>query len=230
MSVFKAACAVWDFDGTIIDSFKIFEDTLPEVAARWGYTAPPREVLLKNFHGRFKDAIHTLFGLEGDELDRFCADFIETEEYRYEHPDSLCYADALDLLRRNHEAGVRQIIVTNRSHHSDTRLGSPRNLAKRPPLAGLIDAVVCGDDSSEFHKPDARVLDQVERELGINRDQLIVIGDQFVDADLAHNLSVHAVLVTRNGETVPHLDKLQDGWESKTTLVNDLGQISIKPL
>jgi FMN phosphatase YigB (HAD superfamily) len=121
-------------------------------------------------------------------------------------------------------------MVTNRFHHSDTRLGSPRNLAKQPPLAGLIDAVVCGDDNDEFHKPDARVLDAAERDLGFARNQLIVIGDQFVDADLAHNLDVHAVIVTRNGDSVPHLDKLRDGWESRVTLVKDLGQISIKPL
>jgi phosphoglycolate phosphatase-like HAD superfamily hydrolase len=227
---FNAACAVWDFDGTIIDSFKIFEESLPEVLQRWGKQMPSRDLLLNNYHGRFKDAIHTLFGFEGDELDRFCMDFVETEEHLYQNPEGLYYEDAVDLLQRNHEAGIRQIIVTNRFHHRDTRLGSPRNLAKRSPLAGLIDAVVCGDDNSDFHKPDARMLDKVERDLGINRSELIVIGDQFVDADLAHNLSAHAIIVTRNGDSVPHLDKLRDGWENQVTLIKDLGQISIKPL
>lgn len=228
MLEFNAACAVWDFDGTIIDSFKIFEDTLPEVLARWGKKIPPREVLLNNYHGRIKDAIHTIFGFEGEQLDRFCTDFIETEEHRYEHPENLYYVDAIDLLKRNHEAGIRQIIVSNRTHHSDTRLGSPRNLANRAPLTGLIDAVVCGDDF-DFYKPDARLLDVVERELGLDRRRHIVIGDQFVDAHLAHNLGVHAVIVTRNGDAIPHLDKLADGWENKVSLVKDLGQISIRP-
>lgn len=229
MLEFSAACAAWDFDGTIINSFKIFEETLPEVLRRWGLTMPPRELLLNNYHGRFKDAIHTLFGLEGEALDRFCTDFMQTEEHLYQSPEGLYYADAIDLLRRNHEAGVRQIIVTNRFHHSDSRLGSPRNLAQQPPLAGLIDAAICGDDNSEYHKPDARVLDAIDQTLGLDKSRHIVIGDQFVDADLAHNLDVAAIIVTRHGDSVPHLDKLRDGWENRVSLVKDLGQISIKP-
>lgn len=229
MLEFSAACAVWDFDGTIIDSFKIFEETLPEVLTRWGLSMPPREVLLNNYHGRFKDAIHTIFGIDGEQLDQFCTDFIATEEHLYENPEDLYYSDAIDLLQRNHAAGVRQIIVSNRTHHSDTRLGSPRNMAARPPLAGRIDAVVCGDDF-DFFKPDARLLDKAERDLGLTRNKLIVIGDQFVDANLAHNLGVHAVIITRNSDTVPHLDKLRDDWESNVSLVKDLAHVSIKPV
>lgn len=226
---YRAACAVWDFDGTLIDSFKIYEEVLPTVLQKWGFLIPHRDILLNNYHGRLKDAIQAVCGVEGEELDRFCVEFIEAEEYRYQEPSSLYFSDAVDLLRRNHAAGVRQIIVSNRSHHNDLRLGSPRNLARQKPLKGLIDAVVCGDDN-EFYKPDARMLDAVECELGVKSSQIVVIGDQFVDAELAHNLGARAVLVTRNGDSVPHLNKLRDGWEGRVELVKDLHQVSIESL
>jgi phosphoglycolate phosphatase-like HAD superfamily hydrolase len=127
-------------------------------------------------------------------------------------------------MKRCREAGLKQIIVSNRPHHNDSRLGSPRNLAKRPPLADFIDAVVCGDDN-EFHKPDARMLDAAERGLGLSRDSQRVIGDQNVDAEMAHNLGVNAILVSRNGD-IPHLEKLPEGWQSKVQIVKSLDGIS----
>lgn len=86
--------------------------------------------------------------------------------------------------------------------------------------------MVCGDDG-EFHKPDARTLDAAERDLGLRREELVVVGDQFVDGVLAHNLGVRGVLVSRNGEEIPHLEQLADGWESRIAIVRSLGEVTI---
>lgn len=223
---YYAAGVVWDFDGTLLDSFGLQESVLTEVLQRRGMPVPPHEVFVSNYHGRLIDSIQGICGAEGDLLQEIYEDFIQSEEHHYEHPDDLFFADALDLLKRCHKAGLKQIIVSNRPHHSDGRVGSPRNLARRQPLAGLIDAVVCGDDNA-FHKPDARMLDAAEHELGLSRGDLLVVGDQFVDAEMAHNLGVRAVLVSRNGADIPHLDRLADGWQDKVAIVGDLHQVSI---
>lgn len=218
---------VWDLDGTLLDSYGLQVNGLTEILKRRGMTVPSPEVFLHNYHGRLKDSLGAIAGVDGPLLDEIYEEFIRNEEHRYEKPDDLYFADAIDLLRRTHVIGLKQILVSNRPHFSDERLGSPRNLAKKPPLAGLIDVVVCGGDT-EFHKPDARMLDVAERELGLNRKELVVLGDQFVDAELAHNLGVRGVLVARSGNDIPHLERLPDGWEDRITIVKNLGEVSIK--
>jgi HAD superfamily hydrolase (TIGR01549 family) len=222
----NVAGIVWDFDGTLLDSFKLQESVLTEVLERRSMPVPAHELFVHNYHGRLIDSIQGICGVEGDLLQEIYEDFIQSEERHYENPDDLFFPDALDLLKRSHAAGLKQIIVSNRPHHSDSRLGSPRNLAKREPLADLVDIVVCGDDNA-FHKPDARMLDVAEHELGLSRKDLLVVGDQFVDAEMAHNLGTQAVLVSRDGENIPHLDRLTDGWQSTVQIVSSLAQVFV---
>lgn len=229
MVTLKAQGVVWDFDGTILDSFKLQVDTLTEVMQRRGLPVPPYDVFVHNYHGLLRDSIKNICNVDGSQLDEIFEEFIQTEEHHYEHPGDMYYADAIDLLRRTHAAGLKQIIVSNRVHHDPDRLGSPRNLARREPLAGMIELAVCGDDN-EFHKPDARVLDEAERILGLERDKLIIIGDQFVDAELTYNLGARAVLVSRTGQPIPHLDRLKDGWQDHVTIVKNLSDVSVLPL
>lgn len=229
MVTHNAQGVVWDFDGTILDSFKLNTSTMTEVMQRRGMKVPPPEVFAHNYHGLLRDSIKHICGVDGALLDELFEEFIQTEERHYERPDNLYFADALDLLRRNHKAGLKQIIVSNRVHHSAGHLGSPRNLSCREPLAGIIELVVCGNDN-EFHKPDARVLDEAEHLLGLERDKLLVIGDQFVDAELAHNLGGRAVLVARTEQDIPHLDKLKDGWQDHVSIVKSLSDVSVVPL
>jgi phosphoglycolate phosphatase-like HAD superfamily hydrolase len=222
----SAKGVVWDLDGTLLNSFRLHEDVLTDVLVRRTMVVPPHEVFVKNYHGRLRDSIQAISGTDGSLLEELYEDFIQSEEHHYKDPTTLYFPDALDLLQRSHSAGLRQIIISNRPHYSDSRLGSPRNLAKKSPLAGLVELVVCGDDS-ELHKPDAHVLDAAERSLGLKRSELVVVGDQFVDAEFAHNLGVPAVLVARDGADIPHLDTLHDGWQEHVTIVGDLREVSI---
>lgn len=226
MVALKAQGVVWDFDGTILDGFKNDVDTLTEVMRHHGLTVPPYDVFVQNYHGLLRDSIKNICRVDGALLDEIFEEFIQIQECHFERPGDVYYADAFDLLRRNHAAGLKQIIVSNRVHHDNDRLGSPRNLIHREPLAGMIELAVCGDDNT-FHKPDARVLDEAERVLGLSRDSLLVIGDQYVDAALAHNLGARAVLVSRAGQGIPHLDKLKDGWQDHVTIVKSLSDVSV---
>jgi phosphoglycolate phosphatase-like HAD superfamily hydrolase len=224
---FSAQGIIWDLDGTLLSGFKLYVAGLTAILQRRGIALPKPEAFVQNYHGPMRDTIYRLTGLEEETLDAVYHEFIQKEEYYYEHPEVLYFADGVRLLQRCHKAGLKQIIVSNRTHYSDERLGSPRNLAKKPPLAGMIDAVVCGDDN-DFHKPDARMLDTAERTLGLSRDSFLVIGDQYVDAELAHNVGVPAVLVKREPGDIPHLDRLPDGWQNRVSIVSSLDEVSIQ--
>jgi len=218
---------IWDFDGTLFNSFQIAEEVLTEVFHRRGIAIPTHEAFLHNYHGHLRDSIRELSHRDGDELEGLYEEFILSEEHHYDDPLHLYFDDALDLLRRNHSTELKQIIVSNRPHFNDDRKGSPRNLATRPPLVGYIEAVVCGDDT-DYHKPDARVVDEAEHRLGLARRDLVVLGDQFVDVELATNLGCQAVIVTRGNDKMPHSDKLPDGWQQRVHMVKSLQDVSVE--
>ena len=217
---------VWDLDGTLLDSKLLKETVLNEVLRRRGLPTPTRQEYLHNSGGRLLETIQALTGLTGSLLQEIYDDFIQSEERYYERPESLFFKDALKLMQRAHRAGLTQILISNRPHYNDARMGSPRNLAKKLPLAGYIDAVVCGDDH-DFCKPDPQILGRVEAELGLVRSELLLVGDEQVDIALACNIGARAVVVSRNDTPPPRLNELPAGWESRTQIVPNLHAVSV---
>ncbi len=224
---FAVSGLIWDLDGTLMDSVQLKEVVLNGVLNRRGLPTPTHQQYLNTSGGRMLETIQNLTGLTGSLLQDVYDEFIGSEEHYYEQPESLFFTDALLLMRRARRAGLTQILISNRPHYNDARLGSPRNLANRLPLAGYMDAVVCGDDH-DYYKPDPRVLERVEAGLGLVRSELLVVGDQHVDIALACNLGAQAVVVSRNGETLDHLDELPAGWESTVQIVTSFKDVVLE--
>ncbi len=200
---------IWDFDGTLIDSFDIYVSVLSEALARNVFKMPERSMLLTNFHSSLEDSIKTALKLQdGAVLDTIMTDFLEVQKTYYEHPNDHLFEDGLALVRRAHKAGLQQIIVSNRAH-IDRGVASPRYLVENSDLAGKIEYIVCGDEV-EYRKPDVRAVDNALRDLGLDLSACLVVGDQFVDAQFAHNLGINAILVDRAGQGIAHLDTLHD--------------------
>lgn len=213
---------LWDLDGTILDSIGVLEDGLASVLPKYNLQRPSRETLEKNFHGKLEASIDgALGGIDGELLDKIVAEFLTVQDAYYEHIDSHLFADAIGLMGRLHKAGKRQIITTSRAHQGRLR-ASPRHIVENSIMKNYISRVICGDDS-EYHKPDPRLLQAVSVE---SLGNILVIGDQFVDAELAHNLNARAILVARSGSSVPHLERLRDNWQAKTEVVSSLSVVA----
>jgi len=211
---------IWDLDGTLINSFEIFCEVLEETARRNKLAVPDKSAMFHNFHGSLEDSIKHSLGLSDHEpMGALVVDFLKVQEKYYEHPDDHLFADALGLAKRAHSAGLRQILVTNRAH-ADRGNASPRHIVENTQLKGMIGTIVCADEVA-FRKPDARVLDGVE----FSVSGTLVIGDQFVDAELAHNLGVHAVIADRIGQGIAHIDTLPDA--ANFSVVKSLDEVMV---
>jgi phosphoglycolate phosphatase-like HAD superfamily hydrolase len=150
--------------------------------------------------------------------------FYALDNQAIENVDDHLFADAIDLARRLHQSGKRQIVTTNRPHGIDRGNGSPRALIQNSCLHEYITDVLCGDDG-EYRKPHRQFL---EARFGSNLETLgrmIFIGDQFVDAEFARNCDSPAILVARNN-TIAHLDRL-DTREQRTQIVASLNAIHV---
>lgn len=220
---------VWDLDGTLLDSFGIYRDCLNEVLRQLNRPEVPERILRNNHHGFIEDSIADVLREAGqklrkDELAEVIHNFYVLDNAYIKDVDLHLFEDAIELAQRAHKAGKRQIVVTNRPHGTDRGNGSPRSLVANSRLGDIVDDVLCGDDS-EFRKPHREFLEARFGSDLTDLGEIIVIGDQFVDAEFARNIGCKAVLVTRV-DKIAHLDKL-DRWEEYAQIVSSLRNVQV---
>jgi phosphoglycolate phosphatase-like HAD superfamily hydrolase len=158
------------------------------------------------------------------ELAEVIRNFYVLDNAYIKNVDHHLFEDAIDLAERTHKAGKRQVVVTNRPHGTDRGNGSPRNLVENSRLSNFVSDILCGDDSG-YRKPYREFL---EARFGSDLTELgkiIVIGDQFVDAEFAHNIGCPAILVSRT-EKLAHLDRLNN-WEEYVQIVSSLREVKV---
>lgn len=217
---------VWDLDGTVIDSFGIFSEVLGNVVPNYGRQMPNEQTIRANYHGSLHDSIDAaLGGIKNDELEKIVADFLSIQDAHYEVVEHHIFPDALGLARRARAAGMYQVLVTNRNHEGRLN-ASPRSIVERSSLKTLIDEVVCGDDT-EHRKPKPAVIEHLLKTGKVRGEKAVVVGDQFVDAQFAHNLGSTAILVERSGLEIAHLDTFTPEDRDRIVIVSSLDEITL---
>lgn len=215
---------IWDFDGTIIDSLGVMQGVLAEVLPKYGYEVPSDEIMAKNFHGTLHDSISTaLGGVEPAIMKTILEEFLLRQSLYYEDAERHFLADSVGLVGRASRAGLTQIIVTNRDHIG-RELASPRSIVERSRLGSSFTRVIAGDDSS-YRKPDPAVLGTFLNEYKLAPEDLLVIGDQFVDAEFALNLGAQAIIVDRAGAGLHYAERLPAGWHDAVTIMPSLDAV-----
>jgi len=216
---------VWDFDGTVINSFGIFFEITQTLAPQFGKPVPSQEVARKNYHGTLRDSIHSVFGggMPDEELDAATLAFVETQHSYYEEIDDHLIDDAIRLSNRALRKGLKQAIVTNRYHEGHGK-ASPREIVANTVLQDSIHAVLCGDDG-QYRKPDPRVLADYLRSENLIAEKLLIIGDQFVDVQFAMNLHAQGILVMRDRDELVNSHLLEDGWQKYVSIVKSLDEV-----
>lgn len=216
---------IWDLDGTLIDSFGVYAEIIQEAATLSGLPVPSEAVMRHNFHGSLDQTIKDTFDMvDGESFDILLNDFLRVQEDYYSHPEEHLFTDAKRLIEQFAKLGITQVIATNRAHAARGS-ASPRYLVANSSLRRYITDLVCGDET-DHHKPDPKVLAGIPAAQGLQGSQIVVIGDQVVDAQLAQNLGGQAILVNRGDGMVPHLERL--GEDKKFLLeVSSLDQVEL---
>jgi phosphoglycolate phosphatase-like HAD superfamily hydrolase len=215
---------IWDLDGTLIDSFRVFIAILADLAKESGRPMPDEDRLLMNYHGSLEDTLRQTLDIESqEEADRLIDLFVQKQEnYYLGDVNGHLFDDAVSLAEIAAEKNLPQLLLTNRDHKGRGS-GSPKAIVAATVLANCIHEVRAGDEVT-YRKPDKRsVADWLEAK-GLKAEQTLVIGDQFVDAQLAINIGARAILVKRNG-IIPHAEEIQK--HELITTVNNLTEVEL---
>lgn len=216
----------WDLDGTLIDSFELYCHVITEIARNRGLPPLSKVDAARNYHGTLGDSLAAAFPtVPPDQMGGIAEEFIDIQEKHYEEDvDRHFFEDAVRLVHAAEIMGLRQVVITNREH-GGRRFASPRSIIERSVIAGFIHEIRCGDEV-KARKPDPRSLDDWLASQQLSPDRLLVVGDQFVDAQLAVNLGSRAVLAARSGE-VHHINQTLESNPESVFLVDTLDEVEL---
>lgn len=172
--------AIFDLDGTILDTLEDLADALNHALTEFGY--PTRTLPeVRRFVG---NGIRNLIrrgapaGTQEAEIDRLHAVF--TAHYNAHCADKTRpYAGIPELLTALRDRGIRTAVVSNKPD------GAVKPLCARY-FPGLFDAAV-GERTGVARKPAPDSVNAVLAELGFDRSEAVYIGDSEVDIATAWN-------------------------------------------
>ena len=195
-----APIAVFDLDGTLVDTAPDLADTLNLILAREGLPPIPydearmmigagaRAMLERGLRSRAHD-------LPQETTDRLFQDFIG--HYAEHIADrSRLFPGAAVALDRLAQAGFALAVCTNKLEWLSKRLLDELGM-------GAKFAVVCGQDTFGVKKPDPLVLQRIIERAGADPRRTVMVGDSETDILLARAAQVPVVAVDFGYTPIP---------------------------
>lgn len=169
---------IFDFDMTLADTASVIVSLLNEVAEEFGYPAMPAQKVLPIVgYGHEIMLSHVTGEKDPDKLYRMRERYRQVCRERM--PDMMVYfPDVPDSLRQLKKEGLLLGILSQKPHAALS--GS----LEKHGLDRYID-VITGCEDAPVHKPDPGGLMVSARAMGLDRDQILFVGDHLVDQETA---------------------------------------------
>ena len=189
----KYRLAIFDFDGTLADSFPFFVRVINQLAEQHGFKKVDLD-LVPTYRQCSARQLMELVGMPAWKLPFVVKSF--TSLMRQNAASISLFEDVDNLLRYLADRAVTLAIVSSNSHENVSRILGPENTK-------LISQFECG--VSIFGKP-ARI-QKVLKKTGIPCREVIYIGDQVADLEAARKEKVDFGAVSWGYETIESLRK-----------------------
>lgn len=177
---------IWDFDGTLFDTYPTIIEILRSSLQEYGYDCDPAEAmaLMLDTIAFARDHYADKYGISREALQ---------ETYMRYHrklvPQLLAtpFAGAKEVLR--------QICQTGRYHYIFTQRNSGETMAylKKHGLEGFFREIVCPDTPGFASKPSPDSILYLMRRYGMTAENTVMIGDRECDLESARGAGVRTV-------------------------------------
>lgn len=178
------AC-LWDFDGTLMDTYPLLTDVFVHVAAAHEVTLSPENALsmLKHTLWDACQALSDLTDATAEELLRAC----QAGEAARLLDDPKPIAGIPALLQALHDRGIRHYVVT----HRDLRC---REMLAKCHLLPLFDGFITREDGYP-RKPAPDMVQGCLARYGLNAAECVLIGDRPLDTRAGQAAGVRGMLL-----------------------------------
>jgi phosphoglycolate phosphatase len=193
--------AVWDVDGTLVDSRASILRALQEGAVAVGLEPPSYDEARHIVGLSLLEALQTLKpDISTEHAEAYAHQYKESFVRFHDHEGfhEPLYEGADETLRRLKAAGWRLGMATGKSR---------RGIERNEVFFGwqdLFDATFCGDDGPS--KPDPFMIERNMAVVGAASHETVMIGDTAHDIGMARAAGVHAIGVSWGFHTVEELE------------------------
>lgn len=178
---------IYDFDGTLADSYPIFAESFLELLKERGIT-PPYEEALSYLKISVQTAIDAYIK---DEDPKAFRRVFRDRRNRMMIEKGLPMPGGEDLLRFVKENGGRNYIYT----HSPSYIW---DLLEKWGLRSYFEGGVTADDDFPV-KPAPDALNFICEKYGLDKSTTLMIGDRDIDIDAGHNAGMKGILLDPDG-------------------------------
>jgi phosphoglycolate phosphatase len=194
MPVIRAA--LFDLDGTLVDSLPTIAEAMTEAVRLHGLDANPQEII-PLIGAPMNLLVEQIYGVSGEVADQINADYL-----RIYHGD---YIDrtppnpgAGTLLHGLHRAGMTLGIVTNKNEEGGRRMVAIQRW-------GDYFQVVAGRDSAAHPKPHPEAALAALRRLDVPREEAAFVGDTEFDMNCGRDAGLAVVIGLVGARSAEHL-------------------------
>lgn len=212
----RPAAVVWDFDGTIADTFVAIRQAVDDALGQCDL-APGDPLVLRRAIGLPLAAVFAAVTGVAD------PDVLGDLAVRYRRaftarlPEQVRLFDGMgDVLEGAARLGVPMAIATSKGGPSIT--AAVAHLGVEARFAAIV-----GDDDVDEPKPSAQMLEVVGRRLGVAPAAMVMIGDAVVDVEMGRRAHATTIAVTWGNQDRPVLEAA--GPDFVVDAVPDLGPL-----
>jgi phosphoglycolate phosphatase len=184
--------AIWDVDGTLVDSRKVIQDCMEIAFRQSGLPAPDYDATRRVIGISLAEALSILAppDITPDHLDTLVGHYKNAFTLQRAAPDhhEPMYDGALEILDRLKQDGWLLAIATGKTHR-----GLDGLFAKHP-IKSYFDTIWCADDGPG--KPNPFMVEQAMRALGCAPSQSLMIGDAIHDMAMSRAAGVRPLGVS----------------------------------
>ena len=179
---------IFDFDYTLGDSTKGIVLSVNYALERLGYGAKEDEDIKRTIGLSLKDTFFTLTDKNDLKEAELFANYFKDKADDVMVENTVLYENVKETLLKLKDNGYKIGIVTTKFHYRIEQILSKYDADK------LVDVIV-GAEDVKVEKPNPEGLLWTIRHFGVDKSEVLYIGDSFVDAKTAENADVNFIAV-----------------------------------
>lgn len=188
MQRMKYKAVIWDFDGTLFNTYPVMVKAFKEALLNRGYEET-EEKILKHMKVSVREAInhYTSFYNLGEGLGE---DYAKNEE-EGKASETVPFPFAREICEGIIASGGKNFIVTHRSR------SSAEKYLKEYNMVSLFTEIV-GKENGYKRKPDPEAYYYILNKYSLRPQEVLIVGDREFEAKAAENAGIHCCLFDSN--------------------------------
>lgn len=193
--------AIWDMDGTIVDSRDVIQTAMVRSFEKLGLTPPAYDETRKTIGLGLHEACQIL-APDYHDIASLAATYKESFVERRSEPGfkEPLYEGAVETLQRLSDEGWLIAMATGKSHQGI------RAIFEMHPLSHYFDTIWCADDGPG--KPHPFMCEEAMKAVGAEPHQSLIIGDAVHDITMGLNAGIHTLGVSWGFGTADELESV----------------------